>query len=164
MPREDVAKPVIYVDADACPVKREVYRVAERYGLKVVLVSNSWMRIPVSARVELAVVDKGDGVADDWIAERSGAGDIVITGDIPLASRCLKNGSAVIGNTGRPFTEENIGDVLATRNLLTELREQGMMTRGPAPFGAKDRSRFLQAMDETVNRLLRESVRMDGMG
>lgn len=161
MPHPDTGKPVVFVDADACPVKREVYRVAGRYGLEVVLVSNSWMRVPGSNRVELVVVDRGDGVADDWIAERSSAGDIVVTGDIPLASRCLKNGSAVIGNTGRPFTEENIGDVLATRNLLTELREQGMITGGPAPFDAKDRSRFLQTMDETVNRLLRGSNRED---
>jgi uncharacterized protein len=157
MAPDDSGKPIIFVDADACPVKREIYRVATRYGLRVILISNSWMRIPDSDRVELAVVEKGEGVADDWIAARSGAGDIVITGDIPLAWRCLGNGSAVIGNTGRPFTEENIGDVLATRNLFADLREQGMIIHGPRPFDDKDRSRFLQAMDETVNRIIRHA-------
>lgn len=150
-------KPVVYVDADACPVKAEIYRVAGRYGLKVVVVSNSWMRTPGSDRIELVVVEKGDGVADDWIAGHAGQGDMVVTGDIPLAARCLKNGSLALGNTGRPFTEDNIGDVLATRDLLTDLREQGMITRGPAPISGSDRSRFLQAMDEMVNRLLRRA-------
>jgi len=140
----------VFVDADACPVKQEVFRVAKRYGLKVILVSNSWMRIPASSWLELVVVDKGPDVADDWIVERAGKDDIVISGDIPLASRCLKKGAAVIGNTGRPFTENNIGDVLSLRNLLTDLREQGMITGGPKPFAKKDRSRFLQALDETI--------------
>jgi len=152
----------VYVDADACPVKQEIYKVASRYGLKVVIVSNSWMRIPESDRIVLTVVDSGEGVADDWIAERSGPGDIVVTGDIPLASRCLKNGSSVMGNTGRPFTEDNIGDVLATRDLFADLREQGMIIRGPAPLTRNDRSRFLQAMDVMVNRLLRDASRKAG--
>jgi uncharacterized protein len=155
MAPDSSGRPIIFVDADACPVKREIYRVASRYGLRVILISNSWMRFPDSDRIELVVVEKGEGVADDWIAVRSGAGDIVITGDIPLASRCIGNGSAVIGNTGRPFTVENIGEVLATRNLFADLREQGMIIHGPSPFDARDRSRFLQAMDETVNRILR---------
>lgn len=155
-------KPTVYVDADACPVKQEIYRVAARYGLKVIVVSNSWMRVPDCDRIQLTVVDKGEGVADDWIAEQAGQGDMVVTGDIPLAARCLRNGSSVLGNTGRPFTEDNIGDVLATRDLLTDLREQGMITRGPAPMSGSDRSRFLQAMDVMVNRLIREASRGAG--
>ena len=140
----------IYVDADACPVKQEVFRVAKRYGLNVILVSNSWMRVPASSWLELVVVDKGADVADDWIVEHADSDDIVISGDIPLASRCLKKGAMVLGNTGRPFTQDNIGDVLSLRNLLTDLREQGMITSGPKPFAKKDRSRFLQALDEMI--------------
>ncbi len=140
----------IFVDADACPVKQEVYRVAKRYGLKVVLVSNSWMRVPALSWLDLVVVDKGADVADDWIVQHAGADDIVISGDIPLASRCLKKGALVLGNTGRPFTPDNIGDVLSLRNLLTDLREQGVVTGGPKPFAKKDRSRFLQALDEMI--------------
>lgn len=150
----------IFVDADACPVKQEVFRVAKRYGLRVILVSNSWMRIPASSWLELVVVDKGADVADDWIVEHAGKDDIVISGDIPLASRCLKKEAAVIGNTGRPFTENNIGDVLSLRNLLTDLREQGMITGGPKPFAKKDRSRFLQALDETIVKIsIRNGIR-----
>lgn len=140
----------IFIDADACPVKQEVYRVAKRYGLKVVLVSNSWMRVPASSWLDLVVVDKGADVADDWIVQNAGPDDIVISGDIPLASRCLKKGALVLGNTGRPFTPDNIGDVLSLRNLLTDLREQGVVTGGPKPFAKKDRSRFLQALDEMI--------------
>ncbi len=142
--------PDIYVDADACPVKREIYRVASRYGLKVFVVSNSWMRIPESSRVELVVVEEGDDVADDWIAEHVQEDDIVITGDIPLASRCLKQGAHVLGNTGRPFDEYNICDALSVRNLLHDLREQGEMIGGPKPFSKKDRSRFLQELDRII--------------
>lgn len=150
----------IFVDADACPVKQEVFRVAKRYGLQVILVSNSWMRIPASSWLELVVVDKGADVADDWIVEHADKDDIVISGDIPLASRCLKKGAAVIGNTGRPFTENNIGDVLSLRNLLTDLREQGMITGGPKPFAKKDRSRFLQALDEIIVKIrIRNGIR-----
>ena len=140
----------IYVDADACPVKQEIYRVAKRYGLKVILVSNSWMRTPESSWLELIVVDKGPDVVDDWIVEHADTDDIVISGDIPLASRCLKNGAMVLGNTGLPFDEDNIGDVLSIRDLLHDLREQGMITGGPKPFAKKDRSRFLQALDEMI--------------
>jgi len=146
----------IYVDADACPVKPEIYRVARRYGLKVVLVSNSWMRTPEASWLELVVVDSGPDAADAWIVEQVREDDIVITGDIPLASECLKKGTRVIGNTGRPFTEINIGNILATRNLFTDLRDQGIMTRGPAPFDRKDRSRFLQILDQTVNAIMRK--------
>ena len=145
----------IFVDADACPVKQEIYRVAKRYGLKVILVSNSWMRTPESSWLELIIVDKGSDVVDDWIVEHAGSDDIVISGDIPLASRCLKKGALVLGNTGRPFTEVNIGDVLSIRNLLCDLREQGMMIGGPRPFTKKDRSKFLQALDEMIVKIRR---------
>lgn len=138
------------MDADACPVKKEIYRVARRYGLNVILVSNSWMRIPDSGWIELVVVKSGPDEADDWIEDHVQEGDIVVTGDIPLASRCLKRGAQVLGNTGRPFTENNIGDVLSLRNLLTDLREQGMITSGPAPMAKKDRSRFLQELDKMI--------------
>lgn len=146
----------IIIDADACPVKQEVYRVAKRYGLKVILVSNSWMRIPDAGWIELVVVDKGLNVADEWIVEHVNEDDIVISGDIPLASQCLKKGAFVIGTTGRPFTENNIGSVLATRDLLSDLREQGIMIGGPAPFNKQDRSRFLQCLDETIQTIRRK--------
>jgi hypothetical protein len=142
----------VYVDADACPVKREVYRVARRYGLRVVVVSNSWMRVPPGSWVTLQVVEKGEGVADDWIADAVKKNDIVVTGDIPLARRCIDAGALVLGLRGRPFTAENICAALATRDLLAGLREDGVMEGGgPPPFRRADRSRFLQAMDEMVN-------------
>ena len=147
----------IYVDADTCPVKREIYRVASRYSLRVILVSNSWMRIPESSRVELTVVEKGADVVDDWIVEHVDKDDIVISGDIPLASRCIKRGAHVIGNTGKPFSEDNIGDVLSIRDLLHDLREQGMITGGPKPFAKKDRSRFLQALDQMIVKIRRSN-------
>ena len=150
--------PDIYVDADACPVKNEIYRVASRYGLRVILVSNSWMRIPESSRVELVLVDSGPDMVDDWVAEHVQRDDIVISGDIPLASRCIRRGAHVLGNTGRPFTEDNICDALSIRNLLHDLREQGVMTRGPRPFSKKDRSRFLQELDKMIVRIMRNST------
>jgi uncharacterized protein YaiI (UPF0178 family) len=143
----------IYVDADACPVKEEIFRVARRYGLSVTLVSNSWMNTPESSWLRLVVVDKGVDVVDDWIADQVGRDDIVITGDIPLAWRCLKKGALALGNTGRPFTEDNIGDVLSTRDLLHDLREQGVITSGPKPFAPTDRSRFLQELDKMIVRI-----------
>jgi len=147
----------IYVDADACPVKQEIYNVAKRYGLEVILVSNSWMRTPDASWVRLVVVESGPDVSDDWIAEHAGDGDIVITGDIPLAWRCLHKGAKVLGNTGRPFTEDNIGDILAVRDLLHDLREEGTITRGPAPFAKADRSRFLQELDKMIVQIRRRS-------
>ena len=143
----------IYVDADACPVKEEIFRVARRYGLSVILVSNSWMNTPESSWLRLVVVDKGVDVVDDWIADQVDRDDIVITGDIPLAWRCLKKGALALGNTGRPFTEDNIGDVLSTRDLLHDLREQGVITSGPKPFAPADRSRFLQELDKMIVRI-----------
>jgi uncharacterized protein YaiI (UPF0178 family) len=146
----------IYIDADACPVKQEVYRVADRYRLKVTLVANSWMRVPAGQRFVLEVVDAGPDVADDWIAEHVESGDIVITADIPLASRCLKKGTRVIGTTGKPFTEDNIGDSVATRDLLSELRDAGEITGGPPPLKKSDRSRFLQRLDEVIQAIRRD--------
>ncbi len=140
----------IYVDADACPVKDEVYRVARRCGLNVTLVANAPQRIPDDERIALVVVREGMDAADDWIAEHAGEGDIVITADIPLAARCVRNGARVIGTTGRPFTEDNVGEALATRDLLSELRGAGELTSGPRPFQKQDRSRFLQALDTAI--------------
>jgi hypothetical protein len=140
----------IYVDADACPVKQEVYRVAKRYRLDVTLVANSWMRVPDERWLRLEVVGDGFDAADDWIVEQVEPYDIVITADIPLASRCIKEGARVIGSTGKPFTEDNIGSALATRDLLSELRGAGEITGGPPPLQKRDRSRFLQALDEVI--------------
>lgn len=145
----------IWVDADACPVKQEVYRVAARYGLGVTLVANSWMRVPDEGRVALEVVEDGFDAADDWIVDHVRPGDIVITADIPLASRCLKAGARVIGPTGRPFTDANIGQAVATRDLLAGMRGAGEITGGPPPVTKRDRSRFLQQLDELIQSLRR---------
>ncbi len=146
----------IYVDADACPVKQEVYRVAKRYHLDVTLVANSWMRVPDERWLRLEVVGDGFDAADDWIVEQVEPYDIVITADIPLASRCIKEGARVIGSTGKPFTEDNIGSALATRDLLSELRGAGEITGGPPPLQKRDRSRFLQALDEVIQSIRRQ--------
>lgn len=145
----------IYVDADASPVKEEIYRVARRYDLPVTLVANAALRIPDDAKFQLVVVGEGIDVADDWIAEHVEDGDIVVTAGIPLAARCLEKGAEAIGTTGYPFTPDNVGDALATREILASLRESGESTRGPAPFQKKDRSRFLQALDAAVQRIRR---------
>lgn len=141
----------VYVDADACPVKDEIHRVASRYGLRVVLVANAGMRIPDDPLVRLEVVKGRFDAADDWIAERAGAGDIVVTSDVPLASRVVRAGAAAISSTGKIFTEDNVGDALATRDLLTEAREAGATTAGPPPIGKKERSLFLQKLDQLVH-------------
>ena len=146
----------IFVDADACPVKTEVYRVANRYCLDVTLVANSWMRVPNERWIVLEVVDDGFDAADDWIVEHVQPHDIVVTADIPLASRCLKEGARVIGATGKLFTENNIGQAVATRDLLSELREAGEITGGPPPLKKRDRSRFLQQLDEVIQSIRRE--------
>jgi uncharacterized protein len=148
--------PTIFVDADGCPVKQEVYRVAKRYGLKVRLVANSWMRTPDEDSIEMVVVDGQFDAADDWIVEHATENDIVITADIPLASRCLKAGAATLSPKGQVFTDETIGDALASRELLSHLREMGTITGGPSPFEKKDRSRFLQRLDETIQALRRK--------
>jgi len=145
----------IYVDADACPVKEEVYRVAGRYSLAVTVVANSWMRVPSDARIAFELVKGGFDAADDWIVSHAGPDDIVITADIPLASRCLKAGAQVIGPAGRPFTQDNIGGIVATRNLLSELRGAGEITGGPSALAKQDRSRFLQQLDEAIQRVRR---------
>jgi uncharacterized protein YaiI (UPF0178 family) len=144
----------IYVDADACPVKDEVYRVARRYAMRVAVVANSPLRVPADALTEL-VVRPGFGAADDWIAEQAGPGDIVITADIPLAARCLTNGARVLSPKGKPFTDNDIGAALAMRDLMDELRQGGAVTGGPAPMTAKDRSRFLSKLDEMINAVRR---------
>ena len=145
----------IFVDADACPVKGEVYRVADRCRLEVTLVANSWMRVPNERWITLVVVEDGFDAADDWIVEHVQPYDIVVTADVPLADRCLKKGAHAIGPTGKPFTEDNIGDSLATRNLLAELREAGEITGGPPPLKKSDRSRFLQKLDEAIQTIRR---------
>ncbi len=148
----------IFVDADACPVKPEVYRVATRCGLKVTLVANSWMQIPDGEGLALKVVGDGFDAADDWIADQVEAEDIVITADIPLASRCLKKDAHVIGPTGKPFTEDNIGDALATRELMAELRDAGEIGGGPPPFQKRDRSNFLQKLNEVIQFIRRKHL------
>jgi len=140
----------IFVDADACPVKQEIFRVAERCQLRVTLVANSSMRIPEREWLELVVVTDQFDAADNWIVEQVGEDDIVISADIPLASRCLKKGAHVLGTTGRPFSESNIGQALATRELLAELRDSGDMMSGPVPFREQDRSQFLQSLDKII--------------
>ncbi len=141
----------IYVDADGCPVKDEIYRVAKRYGVPVTLVANSWMHIPDEPGIELVQVGNGFNEADDWIVEQVNANEIVITADIPLAAQCLEKGAHVLGPKGRVFTQASIGDALASREVSSQLREHGLMTGGPAPFGKKDRSRFLQRLDDTIH-------------
>lgn len=148
----------IYVDADSCPVKREVYRVAARYRLNVILVSNSRMRVPDNVSARLVMVDGGLDAADDWIAEHVTENDIVITADIPLASRCLKKQAHVMGPKGLAFTEESIGDALATRELMNHLRDLGEVQTFHAPFEKRDRSRFLHKLDEVIQTVFREKA------
>jgi len=146
----------IFVDADSCPVKNEVYRVARRYFLDVTLVTNSWMRIPNERWVSLEVVKDNFDAADDWIVEHMQPQDIVVTADIHLASRCVKEGASVIGPSGKLFTENNIGPAIASRDLLSELRAAGEITGGPPPLNKKDRSRFLQKFDDVIQSIRRE--------
>ena len=136
-------------------MKNEVYRVAERHGLKVFVVSNSPISVPREPWIERVVVGAAMDAADDWIADRAGSDDVVITADVPLASRCVKAGATVISPHGKPFDEDSIGLTVATRNLLHELRSAGEITRGPKPFEPRDRSRFLSALDQAVVRLKR---------
>jgi uncharacterized protein YaiI (UPF0178 family) len=145
---------IIYVDADACPVKDEVYRVARRYRMRVRVVANAPLRVPPGGLVEL-VVRGGFGAADDWIAGQAGPGDVVVTADVPLAARCLEKGARVLGPKGHPFSENDIGAALAMRNLMEELRQGGGVTGGPSPMTPRDRSRFLSRLDEAVNAVRR---------
>lgn len=143
---------LIYVDGDACPVKDEIYKVAERYGLKVVVVANSWIRVPGTEAVRLVVVDAGPDAADDFIAREVRPQDIAVTADIPLARRVLDAGAEALHPAGRAFTTDNIGSALAGRAIGEHLRSIGATTSGPPPFGPKDRSLFLQALDAAVVR------------
>lgn len=145
----------IYVDADACPVKDEIYRVAGRHGLPVTVVANGLIRVPRDALIDRVAAGPGMDAADDWIAARAGTGDIVVTADVPLASRCVKAGATVIAPNGKPFSEDAIGMTLAVRNLMSDLRSAGAVTGGPPPFSARDRSRFLSALDDAIRRLQR---------
>jgi uncharacterized protein YaiI (UPF0178 family) len=145
----------IYVDADACPVKDEVYRVAARHRIPVTVVAAGFIRVPTDPMIERVAAGAGMDAADDWIAGRAGLGDIVITADIPLASRCVKAGAEVIAPNGRAFTEQTIGMTLAVRNLMHDLRSAGESTRGPPPFSPRDRSAFLSALDEAIRRVQR---------
>ncbi|MBO4224892.1 YaiI/YqxD family protein [Bradyrhizobium neotropicale] len=153
MPTENPTR--IYVDADACPVKDEVYRVALRHGLAVSVVAGNFIRVPQDPLIERVAAGSGMDAADDWIAERAGHGDIVITADIPLASRCVKAGADVIAPNGKPFTEQSIGMTLAMRNLMTDLRSSGEITGGPRSFSPRDRSAFLSALDTAIRRIQR---------
>jgi hypothetical protein len=143
----------ILIDADACPVKEEVYRVAYRREVPVRVVSNSWLRVPAHPLIERVVVSDKFDAADDWIVEQADARTVVITGDILLADRCLKKGATVIGHNGKPFTSASIGGAIATRAIMADLRAGAGVTGGPAPFAKADRSRFLQALDEALVRL-----------
>jgi uncharacterized protein YaiI (UPF0178 family) len=147
----------IFIDADGCPVKQEVFRVAQRYGLKVTVVANSRIQIPRGDWVQLVVVEGQFDAADDWIVEYASADDIVISGDILLAARCLEKGAQVLGHRGDTFTQDSIGEALAMRASLAHLRELGTITWGPAPFEKRDRSRFLQQLDETIQGVRRKS-------
>ena len=146
----------IYVDADACPVKDEIYRVAVRHRIPVCVVAGQFIRVPQDPLIERVAAGNAMDAADDWIAERAGEGDIVVTADIPLASRCVKAGAEVIAPNGKPFTEASIGMTLAVRNLMTDLRSSGEITGGPRSFAPRDRSAFLSALDQTIRRIQRE--------
>ena len=146
----------IFVDADACPVKDEVYVVATRYGVRVAVVANAPLYVPEGVGAQLIVVERGPDAADDWIAQNVRPGDVVITADVPLAARCLEAGALVLGPSGREFDADSIGSALAMRDLLAQRREAGEITRGPAPLSQKDRSRFLGALDAIVQRSMRE--------
>ncbi len=152
-----ISTPTILIDADACPVKDETYKVAERFGFPVKVVANAFMRVPREDFIELVVVSDKFDAADDWIAERANASCIVITADILLAERCVKNGSTVLAPNGKPFTENSIGGQVATRAIMSDLRAGavGQNVGGPPPFSKADRSRFLQALDLAATQLKR---------
>jgi len=145
----------IFIDADACPVKDEVYRVARRHRIKVHVVANSFIFVPADPLVARVVVEAGPDAADDWIAKHARAGDIVITADIPLAERALNADCAAITPGGRRFTHDSIGAAIASRAVAEQIRSTGGLAGGPKPFQRADRSRFLQALDETVHAELR---------
>jgi uncharacterized protein len=145
----------IYIDADACPVKEEAYRIALRHAIPVTVVAGGYIRVPQEELIDRVAAGDGPDAADDWIAERVGIGDIVVTADIPLASRVLKRGAAALTPTGRAFTDADIGMALAMRNLMHDMRSAGATTSGPDPFLPRDRSNFLSALDLAVRRAQR---------
>ena len=151
----------IYVDADACPVKDEIYRVAARHGLPVSVVAGGYIRVPDDPLIERIAAGPGMDAADDWIAARAGKSDVVVTADIPLASRCVKAGASAIAPNGKPFTEQSIGMTLAVRNLMTDLRASGEVTGGPRSFQPRDRSAFLSALDQAIRRIQRAHAQQD---
>ncbi|MEG3641400.1 YaiI/YqxD family protein [Magnetococcus sp. PR-3] len=156
LPPEALIMPItLYVDADACPVKDEIARVAQRHKITAIMVSNSWMRFPQSPYVEAQIVESGLDKADDWIAEQSGPTDVVITADIPLAERCLKKGAQVMGHNGKAFDEESIGMAMAMRDLNAQLRDMGEISGGNPSFQKKDRSRFLNTLENTIQGIKR---------
>src|ERR1700761_3389615 len=146
----------IYVDADACPVKDEIYKVATRFGVPVSVVAGQLIRVPQDPLIERIAAGSGMDAADDWIAERARPGDVVVTADVPLASRCVKAGAEVIAPNGKPFSEASIGMTLAVRNLMTDLRSSGEITGGPKSFSPRDRSTFLSALDQVIRRIQRQ--------
>lgn len=146
----------IYVDADACPVKQEIYRVAKRYELNVFVVANASLNVPKAKWLELIVVRSGADAADDWIAENAKLDDIVITADIPLAARCIEAEASVIDHKGGAFTEDRIGEALASREIAENLRASGIVTKGPAPYTDRDRSQFLQRLDQVIQKIKRK--------
>ncbi len=148
----------IYVDADACPVKDEIYRVTARFGMKVIVVANSYMRTPANDLITLMVIT-GFGGADDYIADQCGPGDVVVTADIPLAARSLAKGAKALDPRGKIYTDNDIGHALGMRELMTELRQTGVITGGPPPMTAKDRSKFLAKLDETLHAVKRMSAK-----
>lgn len=152
----------IYIDADACPVKEETYKVAIRYGLHSFVISNSFMQIPASPLITRIIVPAGADAADDWIAEHVEAGDVVVTSDIPLAARVLAREAHAIAPYGTPFTPDSIGMALAQRSLMEHLRSTGETTGGPPPFSSTNRSRFLQALDQAITRELRKRATKAG--
>jgi hypothetical protein len=154
----------IYIDADACPVKDEIYRVATRLGVPVSVVAGNFIRVPQDPLIERIAAGSGMDAADDWIAERAGAGDVVITSDIPLASRCVKAGADVIAPNGKPFSEASIGMTLAVRNLMTDLRSSGEITGGPKSFSPRDRSTFISALDQTIRCIQRRRADQTAAG
>jgi uncharacterized protein YaiI (UPF0178 family) len=145
----------IYIDADACPVRKEVFAVAERHALTVFVVTQGNIRVPIDPRIRLVLVAEGPAAAVDWIAERIGPGDICVTADVPLASRCLKRGASALGSTGRRFTSDNIGSALAARDIAAHIRETGGQSGGPRPLAQQDRSRFLGELDGLINAIRR---------
>jgi len=147
----------IYIDADACPVRKEVFGVAARHGLTVFVVTQGNIRVPIDPRLRLVLVAEGPDAADDWIAERVGSGDICVTADVPLAARCLKRGANPLGPTGRRFTADNIGTALAARDIAAHIRESGGQSGGPRPLAPRDRSRFRGELDAVINAIRRKA-------